>query len=97
MAKPIELGLVLEEEDAERFFEYDKNTEVSDELIAMFIEGKKIYEQNQIADGHPTLKGRVCKGRPPISWVVRNRLVLIVQISLIDSIGTFSLVFPGNH
>ena len=47
MAKPIELGLVLEGEDAERFFEYDENHEVSDELIAMFIEGKKIYEQNR--------------------------------------------------
>ncbi|MGI5992491.1 MAG: hypothetical protein ACOX79_08910 [Methanosarcina sp.] len=47
MAKPIELGLVLEGEDAERFFEYDENPEVSDELIAMFIEGKEIYEQNR--------------------------------------------------
>jgi hypothetical protein len=52
---------------------------------------------NQIADGHPTLKGRVCKGRPPISRVVRSHLDLVVQISLIDSIGTFSLVFPGNR
>jgi hypothetical protein len=47
MAKPIELGLVLEGEDAERFFEYDENPEVSNELIAMFIEGKEIYEQNK--------------------------------------------------
>lgn len=47
MAKPVELGLVLEGEDAERFFEYDENPEVSDELIAMFIEGKEIYEQNR--------------------------------------------------
>ena len=47
MAKPIELGLVLEREDAERFFEYDENPEVSDELIEMFIEGKEIYEQNR--------------------------------------------------
>ena len=47
MAKSIELGLVLEGEDAERFFEYDENHEVSDELIAMFIEGKEIYEQNR--------------------------------------------------
>jgi len=23
-------------------------------------------KRNQIADGHPTLKGRVCKGRPPL-------------------------------
>lgn len=42
MAKPIELGLVLEGEDAERFFEYDENPEVFDELIAMFIESKEI-------------------------------------------------------
>lgn len=47
MAKPIELGLVLEGKDAERFFEYDENPEVSDEVIAMFIEGKEIYEQNR--------------------------------------------------
>ena len=31
----------------QRFFEYDENPEVSDELIAMFIEGKEIYEQNR--------------------------------------------------
>ena len=24
------------------------------------------FMENQIADGHPTLKGRVCKGRPPL-------------------------------
>ena len=47
MAKPVELGLVLEGEDAERFFGYDENPEVSDELIAMFIEGKEKYEQNR--------------------------------------------------
>jgi hypothetical protein len=47
MAKSIEIGLVLEEEGAERFSEYDENSEVSDELIAMFIEGKEIYEQNR--------------------------------------------------
>ena len=44
MAKPIELGIVLEGEDAEKYFEYDENPEVSNELVAMFIEGKKIYE-----------------------------------------------------
>jgi hypothetical protein len=27
-AKPVELGLILEREDAERFFEYDKDPEV---------------------------------------------------------------------
>lgn len=47
MAKPIELGIVLEGEDAKRFFKYDENPEVSDELIAMLIEGKEIYEQNK--------------------------------------------------
>jgi hypothetical protein len=45
MAKPIELGLLLEGEDAERFFEYDENPEVSNELIAMFIEGKEIMSK----------------------------------------------------
>ena len=42
-----------------------------------FIAGDKIQEMfandflevvNQIADGHPTLKGRVCKGRPLLFW-----------------------------
>jgi len=31
----------------QRFFEYDENPEVSDELIAMFIEGEEMYEQNK--------------------------------------------------
>jgi hypothetical protein len=53
--------------------------------------------KNQIADGPPALKGRVCKGRPPISRVVRNHLDLAVQISLIYWIETFSLFFPGNR
>lgn len=47
MAKPVELGLVLEGEDAERFLEYDKNPDISDEIVAMFIEGKELYEQNK--------------------------------------------------
>jgi len=46
--------------------------------------------------GQP-VKGRVCKGRPPISRIVRNHLDLAVQISLIYSIETFSLFFPGNR
>ncbi|AKB80934.1 hypothetical protein MSBR3_0356 [Methanosarcina barkeri 3] len=41
MAKSIEIGLVLEEGGAERFFEYDKNSEVSDELIAMLLKARK--------------------------------------------------------
>lgn len=47
MAKPVELGLVLEGEDAKRFLEYDKNPDVSAEIVAMFIEGKELYEQNR--------------------------------------------------
>ena len=43
MAQSIEFGLVLEGKDAEMFFEYDENLEVSDELIAVFIEGKRKY------------------------------------------------------
>ena len=54
-----------------------------EELNLSSILGK---HKNQIANGHPTLKGRVCKGRPPISGEVRNRLVSIVQISFFYSI-----------
>ncbi|MGB9928996.1 MAG: hypothetical protein ACPK85_11425 [Methanosarcina sp.] len=47
MAKPVELGLVLEGEDAKRFLEYDENPDVPAEIVAMFIEGKELYEQNK--------------------------------------------------
>jgi hypothetical protein len=46
MAKPIELGLVLEGEDADRFFEYDAHPDLSDELVKMFREGLRTYEKN---------------------------------------------------
>lgn len=47
MAKPIELGLVLEGEDAKEFFRNEKNPVVSKELIRLFRRGKKIYENNR--------------------------------------------------
>ena len=47
MAKPIELGLVLEGEDAKEFFRNERNPVVSKELIGLFRRGKKIYEQNR--------------------------------------------------
>jgi hypothetical protein len=46
MAKPIELGLVLEGEYADRFFEYDAHPDLSEELIKMFREGLRTYEKN---------------------------------------------------
>jgi len=47
MAKPIELGLVLEGEDAKEFFRNERNPVVSKELIGLFRRGKKIYGQNR--------------------------------------------------
>jgi hypothetical protein len=47
MAKPIELGLVLEGEDAKEFFRNEKNPVVSKELVNLFRRGKKIYEKNR--------------------------------------------------
>lgn len=44
MAKPIELGLVLEGEDAKKFWEDMKNPKVTRELIEMFEEAKQIYK-----------------------------------------------------
>ncbi len=44
MAKPIELGLVLEGKDAEAFWENEKNPKVTKEQIEMFKEAKRIYK-----------------------------------------------------
>ncbi len=46
MAKPIELGLVLEGDDAKRFWENRKNPKVTREQIEMFKEAKRIYKTN---------------------------------------------------
>jgi hypothetical protein len=47
MAKPVELGLVLEGEDAKRFIEYDKNPKASPVVLAMIAEGREFYEKNE--------------------------------------------------
>jgi hypothetical protein len=47
MAKPIELGLVLEGEDAKEFFRNEKNPVVSEKLVGMFKRAKKIHENNR--------------------------------------------------
>ena len=47
MAKPIELGLVLEGEDAKEFFRNERNPVVSRELVGLFKRGKRIYEKNR--------------------------------------------------
>jgi len=44
MAKPIELGLVLEGEDAKEFWKNEKNPKVTKEQIEMFKEAKRIYK-----------------------------------------------------
>lgn len=46
MAKPVELGLVLEGEDAKRFWEDRKNPKVTKEQIDMFKEARQIYKTN---------------------------------------------------
>lgn len=44
MAKPIEFGLILEGEDAKRFWEDKKNPKVTKEQVEMFKEAKRIYK-----------------------------------------------------
>ncbi|VVB97186.1 Uncharacterised protein [uncultured archaeon] len=46
MAKPVELGLVLEGEDAKRFWEDRKNPKVTKEQIEMLKEARQIYKTN---------------------------------------------------
>ncbi len=46
MAKPIELGLVLEGDGAKRFWEDRKNPKVTKEQIEMFKEAKRIFKTN---------------------------------------------------
>jgi hypothetical protein len=46
MAKPIELGLILEGEDAKKFWEDRKNPKVTREQIDMFKEAMRIYKNN---------------------------------------------------
>lgn len=46
MAKPIELGTILEGEDAKRFWEDRKNPKVTKEQVEMFKEARRIYECN---------------------------------------------------
>lgn len=43
MAKPIELGLVLEGEDAKEFWENEKNPVVTEEMIKLFKRAREIY------------------------------------------------------
>jgi hypothetical protein len=47
MAKPIELGLVLEGEDAKQFFRNERNPEVSREMVGMFRQARAIYRKNR--------------------------------------------------
>jgi hypothetical protein len=44
MARPIELGLILEGEDAKEFWKNEKNPKVTKEQIEMFKEAKRIYK-----------------------------------------------------
>lgn len=47
MACPIELGLVLEGEDAEDFLEDLRNPRATKEQLSMFREAIKIYKEHQ--------------------------------------------------
>lgn len=44
MAKPIELGLVLEGKDAEEFWENEKNPKVTEKQVEMFREAMRLYK-----------------------------------------------------
>lgn len=44
MARPIELGLILEGKDAEDFWENEKNPKVTKEQVKMFKEAMRIYK-----------------------------------------------------
>jgi hypothetical protein len=46
IAKPIELGPVIEE-DTKEFFRNEKNPVVSKKLVGMFKRAKKIHEKNR--------------------------------------------------
>ncbi len=46
IAKPIELGLILEGEDAKEFWEDEKNPKVTKEQIEMFKEAMSIYKKH---------------------------------------------------
>ncbi len=47
MAKPIELGLVLEGKDAEDFWENEKNPKVTKGQIEMFKKAMHIYKTHK--------------------------------------------------
>ena len=46
MARPIELGLILDGKDAEEFWENEKNPKVTKEQIEMFKEAMRIRKNN---------------------------------------------------
>ena len=46
MAQPIELGLILEGEDAEEFLEDLRNPKATPEQIKMFLEAISIYRDH---------------------------------------------------
>ncbi len=46
MAKPIELGLILEGDDAKQFWEDRKNPKATKDQIKMFKEARRIYKTN---------------------------------------------------
>ncbi len=48
MANIIELGLILEGEDAKEFHRNEQNPTISKKLVELFKRGKKIQEQNKI-------------------------------------------------
>jgi hypothetical protein len=47
MAKPIELGLVLEGEDAKEFIKNMENPVVTKEMIQTIKKSREIYEKNR--------------------------------------------------
>ena len=47
MAKPIELGLVLDGDDAKEFWDNEKNPVVTKEQIRLFKQAKKIFKKHR--------------------------------------------------
>jgi hypothetical protein len=47
MARPIELGLILEGEEAKEFLKNEKSTAFTSEQLAFFREAKRIYRDHR--------------------------------------------------
>jgi len=76
MAHPIELGLVLEGEDAKEFLEDLRNPKATKEQIEMFKEAIKLYKEHPFesaqSHGHASTLTHPREGDRLLSSAVRN-------------------------